>query len=209
VPPDQFISVAEDSGLMRDLGRFIIERTISDMHDLQTMSHESFYVSINLSVKQLFEEDFLEHLVSFLETKKYDHLKLTLEITESIFIEDLDYVLPILKEIRERGINISLDDFGTGFSSLSMLRQLPINELKIDKSFVDDILINPEDKALTKTIIDIAKNLNMKTVAEGTEEKEQVAVLSEMECDVFQGYYFSKPLNKDDLFKYILKEHLN
>jgi EAL domain-containing protein (putative c-di-GMP-specific phosphodiesterase class I) len=115
----------------------------------------------------------------------------------------MDYILPILHKIKDMGISISLDDFGTGYSSLSILKNLPIDELKIDKSFVDDLLIDSEDAALVKSIVKIGNNLLKDTLAEGTETLEQVAKLKEYGCKIFQGYYFSKPLTKDELIIFL------
>jgi len=128
---------------------------------------------------------------------------LTLELTERLPIEDIGYVLPILKELRAKNIELSLDDFGTGYSSLSVLEQLPINELKIDKAFIDEILSSKKDKNLVKTIIDMGKNFSMSVLAEGTESLEQVEKLREYGCDIFQGYYYSKPLTKEQLLQFI------
>ncbi|MCD8477543.1 MAG: EAL domain-containing protein [Sulfurospirillum sp.] len=133
----------------------------------------------------------------------HETLHITLEVTENLFIEDLQYILPLLHKIRAMGIEISMDDFGTGYSSLSMLRQLPINELKIDKSFVDAIAYDITSAKMVQNIITIGKNLNMHVLAEGVETKEQKEILSTFGCDRFQGYYFSKPLLKEDLLHFL------
>ena len=115
----------------------------------------------------------------------------------------------VLQKIQQAGMSVSLDDFGTGYSSLNVLSKLPINELKIDKSFVDDIMINEQGRHLILSIISIGKSLEIPVLAEGVELKEQVDFLTENGCNLFQGYYFSKPLNKEDLLKYILNEALS
>ncbi|QOY53676.1 EAL domain-containing protein [Candidatus Sulfurimonas marisnigri] len=203
VGPDKFIVVAEETGLMRGLGEFIITTSLRDIKKIQSELNIMFNLSINISVVQLMEADFLEHILQLIENEKFDKSMLTLEITESLSIEDLDEVLPLLLAIRENGIEISLDDFGTGYSSLSILKKLPINELKIDKSFIDEILYDTGQKALVQSIINIGKNFNMKTLAEGVETEEQVAVLKNHMCDIFQGYYFSKPLSNNNLLQYL------
>jgi diguanylate cyclase (GGDEF)-like protein len=203
VTPDQFIGVAEMVGLMPKLGHFIIEKSLKELKELQEKTGKTFRLSLNISVRQLMEVDFLKKFVAQIEMHKFDTSLITLEITESLFIEDLEYVLPLLKSIRDKGIEISLDDFGTGYSSLSMLRELPIDELKIDKKFVDEILNVKEDRAMVESIINLGHNLSIATVAEGTESKEQVAMLEKFGCDLFQGYYFSRPLKAEDLEKFI------
>jgi diguanylate cyclase (GGDEF)-like protein len=208
VGPDKFISVAEETGLMRELGDFVISTSLSEIKNLQTELDMKFYLSINISVIQLMESDFLANLLLQIEDKKFDRANVTLEITESLSIENLDDVLPLLYEIQEHNIKISLDDFGTGYSSLSILRDLPINELKIDKSFIDKILYDENEKALVQSIINIGKNFNMKTLAEGVESNDQVKELKIFNCDIFQGYYYSKPLSKENLIEFLKKEKI-
>jgi len=205
VGPDKFISVAEDTGLIKELGEFIISTSLKEIKKIQSDLNIKFSLSINISVIQLMEFDFLKRLLSLIKYENFDKSILTIEITESLSIEDLDESLPLLNAIKNEGIEISLDDFGTGYSSLSILKKLPINELKIDKSFIDEILYDEREKALVKSIINIGKNFGMKTLAEGVESLEQVEELKNSKCDIFQGYYFSKPLNKDDLIQYLHK----
>ena len=126
-----------------------------------------------------------------------------IEVTESLFIEDLSKAKEVLNRVAEQGIYTSLDDFGTGYSSLSVLSKLPINELKIDRSFVNDILIDEQDWLLAKSIINLSKSLSIPVVAEGVETKEQADILAANGCDVFQGYYFAKPMPKHELIEFI------
>ncbi len=203
VPPDQFISVAEETGLMPQLGDFIIRRSLEDIQALQRELQMYFKLSINISVRQLIEVDFLQKLLKQFELCDFDRSRVTIEITENLFIEDIDYILPLLIAVKKHGMELSLDDFGTGYSSLSMLRKLPINELKIDKSFVDVILNSDEDSAMVNSIIKMGQNLRMSTLAEGVETEEQVALLKNFGCDIFQGYFFAKPLSKDELGEFL------
>ncbi len=203
IGPDKFIAVAEQTGLMKELGTFIITRSLRDIKSIQALLGKSFNLSINISVIQLIESNFLENLLETIKNEKFDKFFLTLEITESLSIEDLGEVLPLLHAIKKEGIKLSLDDFGTGYSSLSMLRDLPINELKIDKSFIDNILYDDCERALVQTIISMGKNFQMKTVAEGVESLEQLEELKEVGCDIFQGYYYSKPLSKELLINFL------
>ena len=203
IPPDKFIPIAEDSGLILELGHFIIDQSIRDITELGKIN--DFYdlqLSINISVRQFMEFGFLEHLKSSLLIHKFPSRQLTLEITESIFIEDFDCMVPLFNEIRALGIKISLDDFGTGYSSLSMLRKLPIDELKIDKSFIDQSTDNTRDKAMVINILNIAQNLGLKVVAEGIEQQQQAELLAENGCDIQQGYFYSRPIKYKELEQY-------
>ncbi|MCK5664698.1 MAG: EAL domain-containing protein, partial [Thiotrichaceae bacterium] len=203
IPPDKFIPIAEDSGFILELGHFIIDQSIQDIARLSN-TNDSFdlQLSINISVRQFLESGFLEKLKSSLITHKLPSKQLTLEITESIFIDDFEYMLPLFQEIRALGIKISLDDFGTGFSSLSMLKKLPIDELKIDKSFIDHIVDNRQDRSMVINILNIAKNLGLKIVAEGIESLQQAELLSDFDCDIQQGYFYSKGIEFTELEQY-------
>lgn len=206
IPPDQFIPVAETSGQMVKIGRFIIWQTLKEIKEVQTMLSLDFQTSINISVRQFMDVEFLEHFLKTIQETQMHEISITIEITENLFIEDINYILPLLHEMRTLGIQISMDDFGTGYSSLSMLRKLPIDELKIDKSFVDTIFEDEEARKMIQNIIAIGKNFNICVLAEGVETKEQKEILSSFGCDRFQGYYFAKPLPKDELIAFFKKE---
>lgn len=202
VPPDQFIPVAEASGQMVKIGSFIIAQTLQEMKETQTALGKTFQISINISIRQFMEVGFLKHFLEAIKKLEMPTLTLTIEITENLFIEDIEYVLPLLHEIRKCGIHISMDDFGTGYSSLNMLRRLPIDELKIDKSFIDTIVEDETAQRMVQNIIAIGKNFKMNILAEGVETKEQQALLASFGCDRFQGYFFAKPLPKDELIAF-------
>ncbi len=206
VPPDKFIPIAEASGLMPELGNFIIHTTLQEMKTLQITLGVSFQTSLNVSIKQFMDAHFFEKLIYEINRANLAHISLCLEITESLFIEDIDYILPLLQKIRDMGLHISMDDFGTGYSSLSILRKLPIDELKIDKSFVDTILNDITAEKMVQNIITIGKNLDLYILAEGVETKEQEALLKSLGCDRFQGYFYAKPLAFDTL-KAFLETH--
>ena len=203
VPPDQFIPIAEAAGVMPRLGKFILSTTLKEMKSLQTELGRSLQTSINISIKQFMETHFLDYLIQKIEQENFNRISLCLEITESLFIEDIDYILPLLQKVHELGLHISMDDFGTGYSSLSILRKLPIDELKIDKSFVDAILNDVTAEKMIQNIIAIGKNLEMYILAEGVERKEQEDLLKEYGCDRFQGYLYSKPLSYDALKEFL------
>lgn len=203
VPPDKFIPVAEASGQMPSIGRFILSTSLAEMKSVQTLLSTSFYTSINISIKQFLDVNFLEHLLETINHTGISNASITLEVTENLFIEDVNYILPLLNEVRSLGAALSMDDFGTGYSSLSILRKLPINELKIDKSFVDELSHDETAQKMVQNIIAIGKNLGMHILAEGVETLEQKEILTQLGCDRFQGYYFSKPLSKEDLLEFL------
>lgn len=206
VPPNTFIPIAEASGIMPQLGHFIIHTTFKEMKALQTALRISFQTSVNISIKQFMEAQFLEHLTYEIDHANLAKISLCLEITESLFIEDIEYILPLLEKIHAMGLHISMDDFGTGYSSLSILRKLPIDELKIDKSFIDTIVDDLPTQKMVQNIITIGKNLDLHIVAEGVETKEQEDVLKHFGCDMFQGYLYSKPLAYDALKAFFEKQ---
>ena len=203
IPPDIFIPVAEASGQMPSLGRYIIEATFADIKQVQQLLGKSFRTSINLSTRQLLEPDFAAYFIAKMKSEGIESIWATLEITESLFIEDIEAILPLLHELKSHGVQLSMDDFGTGYSSLNMLRMLPIDELKIDKSFIDAIMADKKAQQMIQSIITIGKNLEMDIVAEGIETKEQMEVLANFGCDRFQGYYFSRPISKEELAQYV------
>jgi diguanylate cyclase (GGDEF)-like protein len=206
IAPDQFIPIAEETGLMPKLGLYIMHKAMQEIDDLQQQNNLLFKLSINVSVRQFIQIDFIEKLMDACKIFTSGQIDITIEITESLFIESVDSLLPLFYKMKAHHISISLDDFGTGYSSLSMLRKIPIDELKIDKSFVDNISFDKNDKAMVNSIISMGKNLGMMVLAEGVETKEQASILSDAGCDLYQGYYFSKPLSLDALITFA-KQH--
>lgn len=206
VSPDRFISVAEQTGMMDDIGDFVINRAMQEIKTLQNQTQTSFTLSINISMVQFMESDFLEKMMAFIAENGFDKSLLTLEVTESLSIAELGKIVPLLESIKEQGIDVSLDDFGTGYSSLSVLQKLPISELKIDKSFIDEIAYDSSERKLVQSIIEIGKNFGMQTVAEGVESQEQLKILRDLGCDIIQGYFYSKPLTLEQLYLYVKKE---
>ena len=203
VPPDRFIRISEGNGMIIDIGHFVMERALFDLADINRHHYcESLQLSINVSIRQLQENGFSERLASCLAKHDFPANQLTLEITEGIFIDDLQYLIPVLNKIRDLGVKLSMDDFGTGYSSLSLLKQLPVDELKIDKSFIDNITTRNEDRLMVLNIIDIAQNLGIKVVAEGIEQEEQSNLLLELGCNLQQGYFYCGPVDLDRLVEY-------
>lgn len=203
IAPNHFIPIAETSGQILGIGRFVVKTALKEMKHIHHELSTCFQVSVNISVKQFLDATFLEYLLHTIEKTNICRVAITLEVTESLFIEDIEYILPLLHTIKSHDIQISMDDFGTGYSSLNMLRKLPINELKIDKSFVDEICNDENAQKMVQSIITIGKNLGMFILAEGVETQEQKELLIQLGCDRFQGYYFSKPLLKEDLLEFL------
>jgi diguanylate cyclase len=205
ISPEQFIPIAEETGLMPELGLYIMHKAMQEISELQDKNNFHFKLSINVSVRQFIQINFIENLMEACKKFTKGQIDITIEITESLFIESLESLLPMFYKMKAHHITISLDDFGTGYSSLSMLRKTPIDELKIDKSFVDNISMDDNDKAMVNSIISMGKNMGMSILAEGVETKEQADILFEAGCDLYQGYYFSKPLSLSDLTEFANK----
>lgn len=195
ISPVDFIPVAEDSGLIIPLGRWVLEQTCMQLSKWSGHPGLSkMIIAVNVSVNELYQSSWVEDVTNTITRYGIDPCKLKLEVTESVMAVELNEVIRKLSKIRELGVCIALDDFGTGYSSLSYLKTLPLDQLKIDRSFVRDLFEDPHDKAIAQTIINLAKTMELKVIAEGIETKEQLGMLRDMGCREFQGYYFSKPL---------------
>ncbi|WP_333912685.1 bifunctional diguanylate cyclase/phosphodiesterase [Vibrio coralliirubri] len=199
VSPLDFIPAAERIGKIHEIGEFVLRKACEDTLRLMPNGPEAVCVSVNVSPKQVFELGFDDKVIRLIEEVGIDPCRVTLELTENILIKDLHIVEPILKRLREYGFGISLDDFGTGFSSLNYLNTLPITEIKIDRSFIGKLNSSQHSETLVKAIIDIGASCQMKVVAEGVETPEQMAKLQQYHCDLLQGYYFDKPLSAQGL----------
>lgn len=196
IPPFDFIPVAEETGLIVPMGEWILRSACAQSklwHDMGFPLH----LAVNLSVRQFQQEDLVETIRAIIADTGFDPEFLNLEITESAIMVNIDVAVAVLQELRLMGIKISIDDFGTGHSSLGYLKHLPIDVLKIDKSFVNDVTTNPDDAALVTSVITLAHNLRLRIVAEGVETEEQLNFLRLLRCDEWQGYLFSKPLTAE------------
>ena len=202
VSPAQFIPVAEKTGRIIEIGEIVIDKAFSELIASRGFK-QIRNISLNISVHQFMYGAIAKYLKQKTASRGIAPKQVTLEITESLFVEDFHYLSTLLQDIRREGYEISLDDFGTGYSSLSLIRELAIDELKIDKSFVDDILTSEDARGLIQSIIGIGKNLGIPVLAEGTENAEQVALLTEFGCERFQGYHFAKPMPIDELEFYL------
>ncbi len=203
INPEEFIAIAEDTGLIYDIGEFVLTRSIIDILGINKEYDLKLNLSVNISPHQFKKDEFVGQIKKLMENHQLDKDFLTLEVTEGVAIDNLNHTIEKFEQLRHVGARLSLDDFGTGYSSLSHLKRLPINELKIDKSFVFDIQDDPQDALLVQTIINIGHRFGLEVVAEGVESKEQLAFLQQQHCDIYQGYYYSRPLPLDMLRDFI------
>jgi diguanylate cyclase (GGDEF)-like protein len=198
VCPAEFIPVAESTGVIIELGDYVLERSLKTFQEWLEKGYDIKQFSINISVRQLFYMGFVDKVDRLM--KKYlnetDRDKIVFEITESVLAEDIDKVIKILSELKAIGIALSMDDFGTGYSSLNYLKTLNVDELKIDKTFIEKFNESKTDQVMVNTIISIANNFGLKVVIEGVETKEQFELLAGYGCHAYQGFYFSRPLNQ-------------
>ena len=199
VPPNEFIPIVEENGLIIPLGRWIIYESCRQMREWQDLNPAALdlTMSVNLSCKQFLQLDLAEQVMAMLVATRLDPQHLKLEITESHVMENSDAAVKMMKRLRSLGIELSLDDFGTGYSSLSYLHRLPVTNLKIDRSFINRMVVGDENSKLVSTIISLAHNLKINVTAEGIETSDQLMQLKELSCEKGQGYYFSKPLEAD------------
>jgi EAL domain-containing protein (putative c-di-GMP-specific phosphodiesterase class I) len=198
VPPDKFIRIAENSGLILPIGEWVLRTACSQARKWQDEGLPAVTVAVNISAVQFRQEGFCELIKRVLRETGLAPQYLELELTESILLANADVMLSVVQELKAMGLTLAIDDFGTGYSSLSYLKQFPVSKLKIDRSFVQDVAVNPDDAAITTAIISMAKSLNLKVIAEGVENEAQMSFLQTRQCDEIQGYYFSKPLTPED-----------
>jgi len=205
INPNLFISIAEENGLIVKLGRRVLEQAIIDIQAInrQSAPDQQLKLSVNVSPVQFEHPDFIQEVADLVSLYKVEKDFLTLEITENTFMSDLSNMCELIEQVKHYGINVSLDDFGTGFSSLSYLKQLPIDELKIDTSFIKDMEKNNDDAMLVKSILAIGQHFKFEVVAEGVETMEHLKLLEAHDCDLFQGYYFARPMEKGMLLDFL------
>jgi EAL domain-containing protein (putative c-di-GMP-specific phosphodiesterase class I) len=197
VQPGRFIPVLEETGLIRDVGNWVLRQAVADYLRRCDAGMRSARIAVNVSALQLRHRDFVNEVKRAIGVDPRAAAGLELEITESLVMEDVQHTIATLKAIRAMGVSIAIDDFGTGFSSLSYLSKLPVDTLKIDRSFVNDMSAGPDGLALVSTIINLAHSLKLKVVAEGVETEEQSRLLQLLSCDQMQGFLFSRPLPSD------------
>ena len=199
VPPDKFISVAEASGLILPIGEWVLRTACSQARKWQDDGLLAIPVAVNVSAVQFRQTGFCELIKRVLAETGLPPRFLELELTESLLLSNADMMFSVLQELREMGLKLAIDDFGTGYSSLSYLKKFRVNKLKIDRSFIRDIATDSDDAAITTAIINLAKSLKLKVIAEGVEDEAQISFLREHHCDEIQGYYLSRPVRADEV----------
>lgn len=202
IPPDEFIKLAEDNGMIIKIGDWVIKNALKEFSLMQRSGIEGVKIAINISAKQLRVATLLDDVLKYAKEFEVDIGKIELEVTESALMGDIERAILILKEIKKAGIEIAIDDFGTGYSSLSYLKKLPLDRLKIDRAFVKDLLVDNDDRVIVDLVIAMAQNLGLKVIAEGAEDREIVEYLKDRGCEEIQGYYFSKPLSRDEFISW-------
>jgi diguanylate cyclase (GGDEF)-like protein/PAS domain S-box-containing protein len=197
VPPDRFIRIAENSGLIVPIGEWVLRTACSQARKWQDEGIPAVSVAVNVSAIQFRQEAFCGLVRKVLQETGLPPQYLELELTESLLLANAQLMLSVVKELRDMGVTLAIDDFGTGYSNFSYLRRYRISKLKIDRSFIRDVAVKPDDAAIATAIISMAKSLNLKVIAEGVEDEVQMSFLRAHQCDEIQGYYFSKPLTVD------------
>ncbi|MNV24929.1 Phytochrome-like protein cph2 [compost metagenome] len=199
IAPDHFVPLAEKTGMIVDIGRWVLNEACRQTQVWHSEHVIDWRVSVNASVFQLNAASFYGDVLDALERNALDPEDLCIEITESEAMRNAELSLMTLHRLSAAGVRISLDDFGVGHSSLSHLKRFPVQELKIDRSFISGIAESPESEAIVRAIIGLAKAVGLQVVAEGVETEEQQALLAEMDCDVIQGYLISRPVRPEDV----------
>jgi EAL domain-containing protein (putative c-di-GMP-specific phosphodiesterase class I) len=207
IPPLQFIPLAEETGLILPIGQWVLETACAQLAVWrQNVNRQDLILSVNVSAKQFHQANFVTQVQETLQRHGIDPTKLKLELTESMLVRDIDDIIEKMNALSQIGINFSLDDFGTGYSSLQYLKKLPLSQLKIDQSFVRDIVTDKSDQAIVRTIIAMAYNLDIDVIAEGVETNEQRKLLLNSGCTHYQGYLFGKPVPIEE-FEALLRKN--
>jgi EAL domain-containing protein (putative c-di-GMP-specific phosphodiesterase class I) len=206
VPPADFIELAEETGLILPLGHWVLTTACAQLarwaHQPE-MAHLT--VAVNVSARQFAQVDFVEQVLTVLHSTGADPRRLKLELTESLLISNVQDTIGKMHALKAKGVCFALDDFGTGYSSLSYLSRLPLDQLKIDQSFVSDVLTDPNDAAIARTVIALGQSLQLAVIAEGVETQGQRDFLQSCGCHAFQGYFFSRPLPLQDFEAFVRK----
>lgn len=205
IPPDIFIPIAEDTGYIEEIGLWVLDSAVQQLSHWRKLGHNSLKISINLSIKQIQMGLTPNDIIDILSKYNVPANMLTLEMTESMFVENIESTRNWMLELRKEGVQFSIDDFGTGYSSLSYLLSLPVSTIKIDRCFVSNLLNGRNDETLVSAIITLSQKLGFTVVAEGVEERGELSKLLEYQCEYIQGYFFSKPLLPTD-FEQVLVE---
>lgn len=209
VSPAKFVPIAEESGLIVALGDWVLQRACDQLREWHDGPFGDLRIAINLSAKQFYQNDVDQQIMRALDARGVNKQRLELELTEGALMHDVDETISMLQRLNKAGFKIAVDDFGTGYSSLSYLKKFPIDALKIDRSFVQEIDCQGDDQSICRAIIALAHGLGMKVVAEGVETKEQLDYLRLLDCEEIQGYLFAKPMPALDLVSFLSKHRNN
>lgn len=203
--PLEFISIAESTGMIISIGQWVLDQACDQAFSIQKMGYKDFRIAVNVSIRQLNEKHFVARVKNALLKSGLAPKHLIVELTENIFMDDTELSISLLNQLKNIGVKISIDDFGTGYSSLSYLHSFPIDQLKIDQSFIKEIKSAQDIAPIVKTVILLAHDLDLEVVAEGVETPEQLARLTQLKCNQYQGYYKSKPVSSE-LFVQLLAD---
>lgn len=201
VSPEQFIPVAEQSGLIVEIGHWVIETALMQLASWKRLGMKNLMVCVNVSAVQFWRGNLVQSIQQSLANSGLSGRDLEIELTENVIMSDVDKARTVLDQLRPLGVRLAIDDFGTGYSSLSYLKQFKVDHLKIDKSFVRDLKTDSDDAAIVSAVLSMAQDLHVQVIAEGVENAEQLAFLTERDCDFIQGYFFSRPLPPNDLMR--------
>jgi EAL domain-containing protein (putative c-di-GMP-specific phosphodiesterase class I) len=204
VTPDQFINSMDSTGLQSSVEYWVMETACDQLAQLNQVLERDYFVSINLSERQIRQPQLMESVANILRTNNLPSKNLWLEVTEQSNITNMEKAITIFQTFQSMGIRMCLDDFGTGYSTLSYLYTFPMDVMKIDKSFIHRVMEHDESAKVVRTIIGLAHNLNLKVVAEGVETEDQFDFLRSADCDYVQGYYFSKPLGMEEILRFLI-----
>lgn len=202
ISPAEFIPIAEQSGLIVPIGEWVMKTAVETAMSWRATGHD-IRIAVNVSGAQFYQSDIVAFTSKILRESGLPPHQLELEVTESVFMEDIQHTITILQNLHNLGVELAIDDFGTGYSSLSYLRQFPIDRLKIDQSFIRNALQNPDDAAIARTIVALGHSLSLKVIAEGVETKEHEAFLQAQNCDEVQGFRYSRPIPKDKFAEFV------
>ncbi|TQV88992.1 EAL domain-containing protein [Aliikangiella coralliicola] len=204
ISPAEFVPIAENTGLIKEIGAWVLDNACAKIAECQKEGID-IRLAVNLSALQFRQVDLPESIASVMQSHRIPPRLLEVEITESMLMRDVSQAIDILERLKEMQIRIAIDDFGTGYSSLSYLRRFPLDALKIDRSFIDELVVDADDTAITLAIISMAKSLRLEVIAEGVETAQQKEFLAQNNCDDIQGYHFSRPLNYQEFTDFLKK----
>jgi EAL domain-containing protein (putative c-di-GMP-specific phosphodiesterase class I) len=203
VSPAEFIPVAEQTDLILPIGSWVIRTAVEFLRALHDLGYSDITMGINVSPKQFLTPGFIEEIETIIEKNEISPSSIILEITEHVLMHDVRYSKEILRKLRDLGFHISIDDFGTGYSSLSYLKEFPVSEIKIDRSFIQDLPDSRHASAITRSLIAVASTLDYSIVAEGVETEKHAEFLQNHRCHIGQGYLYSKPLPKQEFIEFL------